>query len=70
MNTNANTQQQAAPSGAFTLPEVARLLAVSKRTIEREIVRGRLKVVRIGRCVRVDADALHAYRSGLSASAS
>ena len=54
--------------GAFTLPQVARMLSVSKRTIEREIERGRLKVVRIGRCVRIRPDDLAAYSSGLGAS--
>lgn len=62
---------QSAPIvGAFTLPQVARMLAVSKRTIEREIERGRLKVVRIGRCVRIRPDDLAAYSSGLSSSSS
>lgn len=46
------------------------MLAVSKRTIEREIERGRLKVVRIGRCVRIRPDDLAAYSSGLSSSSS
>lgn len=59
---------QAAPVGAFTLPQVARMLAVSKRTLEREIARGKLKVVRIGRCVRIKPDDLASYSSGLSAS--
>lgn len=61
---------QSAPVGAFTLPQVARMLAVSKRTLEREIARGKLKVVRIGRCVRIKPDDLAAYSSGLSSSAS
>lgn len=59
---------QAAPVGAFTLPQVARMLSVSKRTLEREIGRGKLKVVRIGRCVRIKPDDLASYSSGLSAS--
>ncbi len=56
----------AAPIGAFTLPQVARMLAVSKRTLEREIGRGRLRVVRIGRCVRIKPDDLAAYSSSLT----
>ena len=59
-----------APVGAFTLPQVARMLSVSKRTLEREIARGKLKVVRIGRCVRVRPDDLAVYSSGLTSSAS
>ncbi len=59
-----------APVGAFTLPQVARMLAVSKRTLEREIARGKLKVVRIGRCVRIRPDDLAVYSSGLTSAAS
>ena len=70
MNAVVSSPVQNAPIGAFTLPQVARMLAVSKRTLEREIQRGRLKVVCIGRCVRVKPDDLAAYSSGLTASAS
>jgi excisionase family DNA binding protein len=57
-----------APAGAFNPKQVAEMLSVSKRTIERQIVAGRLKVVRIGRCVRIRADDLAAYTSGLNSS--
>jgi excisionase family DNA binding protein len=70
MNTVVSSPVHPAPVGAFTLPQVARMLAVSKRTLEREISRGKLKVVRIGRCVRIRPDDLAAYSSGLGASAS
>jgi excisionase family DNA binding protein len=38
----------------LTLPEVAQVLKVSVRTVERAIARGELKAVHIGRCVRVN----------------
>lgn len=43
------------------LPEVAKRLRVSKRTLEREIERGRLAAVKIGRSVRIAPAALAAY---------
>jgi excisionase family DNA binding protein len=71
MNAVVSSPTNSAPVlGAFTLPQVARMLSVSKRTIEREIERGRLKVVRIGRCVRIKPDDLAAYSSGLGSSGS
>ena len=70
MNAVVSSPVISAPAGAFTLPQVARLLNVSKRTLEREIVRGRLKVSRIGRCVRIRPEDYAAYCSGLSSSAS
>ncbi len=54
----------------YTLPQAARLLAVSKRTLERLEVRGRIKFVRIGRCVRIRAEDLAAYTAGSALSAS
>ncbi len=51
--------------GVYTLPQVARMLSVSKRTLEREHDRGRIKFVRIGRCVRVRADDLANYTASL-----
>lgn len=66
MTTVVSSPLPSAPVGAFTLPQVARMLAVSKRTLEREIQRGRLRVVRIGRLVRVKADDLAAYSSSLT----
>lgn len=70
MNLNLQNNTLAPFAGVMTLPEVARLLSVSKRTLERENARGRLKFVRIGRCVRVRADDLAAYTAGLAPSAS
>lgn len=70
MNAVVSSPTTAAPVGVFTLPQAARMLAVSKRTLEREHAKGRLKFVRIGRCVRIKADDLAAYTSGLAASAS
>ncbi|MCU0792326.1 MAG: helix-turn-helix domain-containing protein [Opitutaceae bacterium] len=46
------------------------MLSVSKRTLEREHDRGRIKFVRIGRCVRVRPDDLAAYIASLAPSAS
>lgn len=54
----------------FTLKDAARRLSVSKRTLERENQRGRLRVVRIGRSVRVRHADLLAYLSGTSAAGS
>ncbi len=42
----------------LTIPEACELLRVSRSTIEREIRARRLKVVRIGRSVRVRESAL------------
>jgi excisionase family DNA binding protein len=39
-------------------------LGVSERTIRRAIAAGKLRVVRIGRCVRVPTDAVSALLSG------
>lgn len=55
-----------APAGTSTalavdLPEAARLLSVSVRTVRREIDRGHLRAVRIGRVWRVRLSELDAY---------
>lgn len=68
MNPVVSSPIVSALSGAFTLPQAAKMLAVSKRTLEREIIRRKLKVVRIGRCVRVRADDLAAYTAALDTS--
>jgi excisionase family DNA binding protein len=65
MNAVVSSQSIAAPASAFTLPQVARMLSVSRRTLERQHAKGRLKFVRIGRCVRVKPEDLAAYTSGL-----
>lgn len=66
METVVSSPTAAPVVGVYTLPQVARMLAVSKRTLEREHVRGRIKFVRIGRCVRVRAEDLANYTAGLS----
>ena len=43
---------------AYTVKECAAAVGVSPRTITREIQRGRLRMVRIGRTVRIPAQAL------------
>lgn len=53
----------------LTVQDVAKRLSVSKRTLEREIVRGRFpKPVRIGRSVRIRLADVSTYLSGLAAS--
>jgi excisionase family DNA binding protein len=41
--------------GARTLPQVADLLGVSRSTIKRRVADGSIRVIRIGRLVRVPA---------------
>lgn len=43
---------------AYSIREAAALIGVSARTVAREIKRGHLTAVRIGRSVRVPRDAL------------
>ena len=69
MNAVVSSPIESAPVSVFPLPQVARMLNVSKRTLEREHDRGRIKFVRIGRCVRVRADDLAAYTASLAPSA-
>lgn len=38
---------------AFTIPQVAQMLSVSKSTVERQIRRGELETLHIGRSVRI-----------------
>ena len=50
----------------ITLEQAAERLTVCRRTIEREIARGRFpKPVRIGRATRISVAALRAYVAGL-----
>lgn len=42
----------------LTVPEVSRMLKVSEKTTRRMTQKGVLPVVRFGRCVRVDEQAL------------
>jgi excisionase family DNA binding protein len=45
----------------LNVPEVADRLQVSIRTIRREIAQGRLRVLRIGRLIRITPAALETY---------
>jgi excisionase family DNA binding protein len=45
----------------LTLPEAAKALSVATRTVRRLMERGELPKVKIGRCVRVPAEALQAW---------
>jgi excisionase family DNA binding protein len=49
------------PAALLTLPAAALRLAISRRTLEREIATGRLAVVRIRGAVRVAESDLEAY---------
>ncbi len=49
---------------ALTIREAAQTLGVSERTIRRAIAARKLRVVRIGRCVRVPQDSISALLSG------
>ena len=46
---------------AVDIPQAARLLNLGVRTIRREIDRGHLRAVRIGRVWRIRTSELHAY---------
>ncbi len=50
----------------LTLDEAARLLAVSRRTVERLIDAGRIRPIRIGRAVRVTEREVEAYLAAAS----
>lgn len=52
---------QGAPLEALTVAEVAALWHVNARTVRREVERGRLHAVRIGRAMRITRDAIHEY---------
>lgn len=45
----------------YTVPEVAAALHVHRNTVDRQIRRKLLRVVRIGRSVRVRESELHAF---------
>jgi excisionase family DNA binding protein len=49
---------------AITIPDAAKRLSVSERTIRRLIERGELRAVRVGRVWRVPMEALRDYLSG------
>jgi len=48
---------------AITIPDAAKRLSVSERTIRRLIERGELRAVRVGRVWRVPMEALRDYLS-------
>lgn len=48
---------------ALTIREAAQALGVSERTVRRAVAAGKLRVVRIGRCVRVPQDSISALLS-------
>ncbi len=45
----------------LTVPQLAALWQVSVKTVWREVRRGRLRAVRVGRSVRIRATAIEAY---------
>jgi excisionase family DNA binding protein len=45
----------------LTLPEAAKALSVGTRTVRRLMERGELPKVKVGRCVRVPAEAVKAW---------
>ena len=49
------------PALAVDLPEAAGMLSVCVKTLRREICRGKLKALRIGRVWRIRVPELHAY---------
>lgn len=55
---------------AYTVGECADALRVSKRTIRRAIAAGKLRVIRVGRLVRVPAESLRQFMEGEGAQAS
>ncbi|HYO17938.1 MAG TPA: helix-turn-helix domain-containing protein [Dermatophilaceae bacterium] len=53
------------PPLLFTLTEVAAHLRCTRRTVERQIAGGQLRVVKIGRAVRVERTELDRYLAAL-----
>lgn len=50
--------QRAQEGAAMTISEAARRLGVSPRTVQRQVAAGRLPAIRLGRSVRIPADAV------------
>lgn len=48
-------------NGGYTVTDVARMYGVSEKTIYREIARGRLRCIHIGRAVRITPKQLEEY---------
>ena len=64
MNSTRNTKSdppQLPERLAVTVPEAARMVALSPRSIWRAIALGRLKTVRFGRSVRVTLESVRGY---------
>lgn len=53
------------PPLAYSLSDACRLLSVSRATIDREVSRGRLKVLKIGCATRVTAEEMTRYLGSL-----
>lgn len=61
MNPTLTKPKPSDPTRLLTVLEVAAALRMGKRSVWRLISSGELPTVRIGRCVRVSADALRAF---------
>jgi excisionase family DNA binding protein len=57
------------PVQVYTVHEVATILKVSPRSIERLVATNQLAAIRVGRRLRVTVDQLHAYMHPASTSA-
>ena len=57
----AGASRHQAPEPLLTVDEVAGILKVATKTVRREIKRGELPAVRIGRQLRISADDLVLY---------
>lgn len=55
------------PALAVDVNEAAQLLSVSPKTVRREIARGNLRAVRVGRFLRIRTAELNAYLERLEA---
>jgi excisionase family DNA binding protein len=52
------TEQETKPKRLTTVRDAAAMYKVSPSTILRAIKRGDIHAIRLGRCIRIDADAL------------
>ncbi|MBK6940942.1 MAG: helix-turn-helix domain-containing protein [Planctomycetes bacterium] len=60
-NSVPDSTSEATAARMLKLREVAALLAINERTVRSTIAAGRLRCVRIGRAVRIDARDLEAF---------
>lgn len=60
-------ETQTVKSRGHDVPSIAEAVGVHPRTIYREIAKGNLKCVRIGRAIRVTDDQLAAYLKSVEA---